>query len=276
MSTLPLPESRFATTKAPLLEVFASIQGEGLYAGEAQVFVRLRGCPLRCAWCDTPHSFRAEGEASRVQTPRGEILGEAIASPFQVLTRILAAEPREPRTISVTGGEPLLWPGFVLGLARIKGPRRLHLETAGAQPEALAAVLEAVDHVSLDLKLPRDLLAPVKVSGPAEAPAWQEPLPESAGDWQLVRRRNLLLLQDKDACAKIIVQGERTAEEFHPLLEDVARLAPDLPVFLQPVTPLRSIPAATQAQLFELLEDARDLGLHVRVLPQIHPALGIR
>jgi len=45
-----------ATIAAPVLEVFASIQGEGAYVGEPQVFLRLRGCPLRCAWCDTPGS----------------------------------------------------------------------------------------------------------------------------------------------------------------------------------------------------------------------------
>ena len=42
---------------APLLEVFASVQGEGAYVGEPQVLVRLRGCPLRCRWCDTPGSW---------------------------------------------------------------------------------------------------------------------------------------------------------------------------------------------------------------------------
>ena len=39
------------TTHVPVMEVFASIQGEGAYVGEPQVFVRLRGCPLRCAYC---------------------------------------------------------------------------------------------------------------------------------------------------------------------------------------------------------------------------------
>ena len=68
-----------------------------------------------------------------------------------------ACEPGAPRTVSVTGGEPLLWPEFVLGLRAMVGPRRVHLETGGAHPRTLARVVDAVDHVSLDLKPDLDL-----------------------------------------------------------------------------------------------------------------------
>jgi hypothetical protein len=43
---------RTLSPRAPLLEVFASIQGVGRYTGEAQVFLRLAGCPLRCRYCE--------------------------------------------------------------------------------------------------------------------------------------------------------------------------------------------------------------------------------
>lgn len=38
-------------------EIFHSIQGEGLRAGERCVFIRLHGCSLRCSWCDTPYAL---------------------------------------------------------------------------------------------------------------------------------------------------------------------------------------------------------------------------
>ena len=38
---------------AHLVEVFSSFQGEGLYVGQRQLFIRFAGCNLRCRFCDT-------------------------------------------------------------------------------------------------------------------------------------------------------------------------------------------------------------------------------
>jgi ABC-2 type transport system ATP-binding protein len=50
-----------------MVEIFETIEGEGLRAGFPTVFVRVFHCNLRCTWCDTPYSYapaKPEFEAS--------------------------------------------------------------------------------------------------------------------------------------------------------------------------------------------------------------------
>jgi organic radical activating enzyme len=254
--------------EAPVMEVFASIQGEGRYVGEPQAFLRLRGCPLRCRWCDTPGSWSPAGPPARI-SPAPEAgarpRGPERATPFQAVCWIAAVEPAGPRTVSVTGGEPLLWPEFLLGLPAVAGPRRLHLETAGGHPDELRRVVDVFDHVSLDLKLPADLGAPEPIAG--------ERLPEDEGSWREARRASLALVQGRDAAAKLVVCGDHRAEDFRPLIDDAAELAGDVPLFVQPVTAVGGVPAAPAELVVEVAELARSAGLEVRVVPQVHRRL---
>ncbi|MBI2877992.1 MAG: radical SAM protein [Candidatus Tectomicrobia bacterium] len=73
-------------------ELFYSIQGESSYAGWPCIFVRLAGCNLRCAYCDSAYAFD-QGREMTVE----EIVAEVSC---------LAG-----RLVEVTGGEPLLQAG---------------------------------------------------------------------------------------------------------------------------------------------------------------------
>lgn len=81
-------------------EVYASIQGESTHAGRPCVFVRTTGCHLRCAWCDTEHSFH-EGRERSVDSLVDEV--SALGIPL----------------VELTGGEPLLQKSALLLVTRL-------------------------------------------------------------------------------------------------------------------------------------------------------------
>jgi 7-carboxy-7-deazaguanine synthase len=110
-------------------EIFYSIQGESTYAGNPCVFVRLTGCDLRCAWCDTTYSFH-EGRKMSVEDVIEEV--GRYASPL----------------VEVTGGEPLLQPDVYPLMERlVESGRTVLLETGGQVdvshvPDAVVKVMD--------------------------------------------------------------------------------------------------------------------------------------
>ncbi len=241
---------------APILEVFASYQGEGLFVGEPETFLRLAGCPLRCRYCDTPHSWVVAPDAERL-------------TPFGAMLRVAEVELDPHRPIAVTGGEPTLWPDFLLGLADVAGERPLRLETAGQDLAALARVLPRFDHLSLDLKLGDDL-----------APPAGDGLPADAGAWDSLRPRQLALATGHvdaggTAALKLVVTPGTDPAAFDTILDDLTRLAPDLPLFLAPASPRDDGPYDLDP-VDALAARALAAGLSPRILPQLHRALGVR
>ncbi|MDZ4172032.1 MAG: 7-carboxy-7-deazaguanine synthase QueE [Methanobacteriaceae archaeon] len=85
--------------KAPIMEVFSSIQGEGLLIGRRQIFVRFAGCNLNCNYCDTPESRKSiAGQQKTLEELQKDIM-DIITPDFH--------------SISFTGGEPLLQANFI-------------------------------------------------------------------------------------------------------------------------------------------------------------------
>jgi len=114
-------------------EIFYSLQGESTRAGRPCAFVRLAGCNLRCAWCDTAYARQG---------------GQAMTIP-QILDRLKAWPIR---LVEVTGGEPLLQAatGELLGALCDAGYEVL-LETNGTVD--LSAVDRRVGRI-VDVKCP--------------------------------------------------------------------------------------------------------------------------
>ena len=94
-------------TEAPLYEVFSSIQGEATRVGERHLFVRMAGCDLSCAFCDTQAS-RKIPEHARVFFPGkiGEVRNPLPRSELDRIVTELDSAAGPHHAISLTGGEP--------------------------------------------------------------------------------------------------------------------------------------------------------------------------
>ncbi|MDP9082954.1 MAG: 7-carboxy-7-deazaguanine synthase QueE [Pseudomonadota bacterium] len=114
-------------------EIFHSLQGEADAVGFPTVFVRLTGCPLRCAYCDTEYAFHT-----------GDWLDLHV-----IMDRVRGYGARH---VCVTGGEPLAQPNCLQLLERLCDAGFLvSLETSGALD--IAAVDSRVSRV-VDVKTP--------------------------------------------------------------------------------------------------------------------------
>ncbi len=55
----------------PINEMFQTLQGEGYFTGVPAIFIRLQGCPVGCAWCDTKHTWEKLEDREVVSGWRG-------------------------------------------------------------------------------------------------------------------------------------------------------------------------------------------------------------
>ena len=99
------------------MEAFYTLQGEGVYAGQAAYFIRLGGCDVGCTWCDVKESW------------------DAAAHPLLTVQAIVAEAIRHPARIAViTGGEPAMHDLGPLTSALRSAGFRTHIETSGTHP----------------------------------------------------------------------------------------------------------------------------------------------
>ncbi|HAR62287.1 MAG: 7-carboxy-7-deazaguanine synthase QueE [Candidatus Margulisiibacteriota bacterium] len=114
-------------------EIFSSIQGEGIYAGYRQIFIRFAGCNLSCDYCDEQHQEQRKYEI------------DALAKEVKQFTKSWH------HSISLTGGEPLLQVDRIKQLIPLL-PLPIYLETNGTLPQHFKEIADLVDIVSLDYK----------------------------------------------------------------------------------------------------------------------------
>jgi len=173
-------------------EIFASIQGEGRWAGTPSAFVRVSGCNLRCVWCDTPYaSWMPEGPAMTVA---------------EIVSRV---EGLGVRHVVLTGGEPLLFEPIIALAQALKGAHVLTCETAGTVFRQLPC-----DLMSISPKLANS------TPGVEAGRGWPERHERTRADLEPLRR----LLDEYDYQLKFVVNPEGAHRDLFEIQELLARL----------------------------------------------------
>jgi organic radical activating enzyme len=134
--------------EAPITEIFCSVQGEGPYVGNRQVFLRFAGCNLNCSYCDTDVQI---SEACRYEEDPGSGILQYIRNPLNPDQLAELVDPfMNVHSLSLTGGEPLLYAEFITELD-VGLP--LYLESNMTLPDMARKIRDCVSFVSGDVKL---------------------------------------------------------------------------------------------------------------------------
>ncbi len=223
---------------AQISEIFYSIQGEGIFCGVRQLFIRFSGCNLDCWYCDTGYNEKCVDYANNRE----------INNPVEVnyIQNVIDSSERV-HSISFTGGEPLIYADFI---SEIEKTRTFYLESNMTLPEK-AKLLKHFDIVAGDLKIKE------AVNGD-----YEEIYERTVDTYRMLKNSN-----SRTTFSKIVLP-----ERFD--LEDVIHRAYGITDYvkcfvLQPVfgSGIQNI-----LKLQEMMLEFRD----TRVIPQTHKYMGVK
>ena len=228
--------------EAPIVEIFSSIQGEGLLIGKRQIFIRFAGCNLSCNYCDTPESQKSS---------YGNIL-----SVENVISKIDNLKTPDLHSISFTGGEPLLHTDFINEIFE-KTDLKIFLETNGTLPNKIRK-LEKIDCVSLDLKIPEHF-----------DNSFNEEIFENE-----IKTLKILIECNSNIYCKLVVLPSTNLNIIEKIAKRIdSELNTDVSLVIQPVSPIEHWQNSIN-KLFEFSEIAGKY-VDVLVIPQTHKFLKI-
>ncbi|MFH1507976.1 MAG: 7-carboxy-7-deazaguanine synthase QueE [Candidatus Omnitrophota bacterium] len=219
-----------------IAEVFKSIQGEGPYLGKEQIFIRFYGCNLKdCKFCDTELSSFKEYQ------------------PRDLLDYLKSYS--DCRFVSLTGGEPLVQVDFLQELLILikKAGYRVYLETNATLPRALGQVIDNLDIIAMDFKLP---------SSTGLRDFWEE------------HEEFINIAQEREVFVKAVICNSTTLTDIIKATELLAHFNKNIPFILQPDTSRLNRELMQKAQKFRIY--CSEILSDVRLIPQMHRLAGIK
>lgn len=222
--------------KGKIAEIFESIQGEGVYLGKKQIFVRFFGCNINCKYCDTKLDTFREYEPEE-------------------LFRELMQYEKDYHSISFTGGEPLFQKDFLRNILKItyEAGEKNYLETNGTLPEALRDVIDYVHILAMDLKL---------TSSTGLGNFWKE------------HQRFLEIASGKELFLKTVICQSTLDADLRQAINLIKKINKSVILVLQPNS-FEDDDSLTQ-KLINYKNICLNENVYCRIIPQVHKILGVK
>jgi len=235
--------------KGYISEGFVSIQGEGELAGKPQFFLRFAGCSVGCKFCDTKYAWRRK-EAFTIFLPPEKRKFKNPVDAFELADLLNSKIEGIPKSISITGGEPLEQMEFLEAFLKDLKNFEVLLETNGLHPEIGEEIIKSVNIFSVDIKLP-------SFAG--------KMLDYSVHEAFLKKLKNF----GAKGYIKIVYTKNTEEKEIKRALKLVEGCGISWNVYLQPTSPLlvKKGLKFIEGELFPF---------HLRILPQIHKMLNMK
>lgn len=123
--------------------IYRATEGEGVFLGRPQIFVRYQGCSVGCLNCDSKDTWEFDQSMS---IDLSDILARVYAEGFD----------GKIKNVSITGGDPL-HPSHVphvLALVQALKEKNYYINIEAAGTRVVEEIFDLVDYVSFDFKTP--------------------------------------------------------------------------------------------------------------------------
>ncbi|AEH06377.1 7-carboxy-7-deazaguanine synthase QueE [Methanothermococcus okinawensis] len=242
-------------------EIFSSIMGEGKFIGRRYIFVRFKGCPLNCIYCD---EHVKDNLICRVEEIPGS--GEFkeyddINDNDKLIDVINKLKTPDLFAISFTGGEPLLYADKIKEYSKILHNLgyKTHLESNGMYPDRITFF----DYASIDIKLLEHF---VNMDIETYTKLYKNEL------------KSIKKLYDlgSDVYAKVVIMGNTNPKVVENIAKDLSDIG-DIMLCIQPVSSCLNIKTTpTNKKLLDIMELC---GAHLKdnviCTSQMHKYLGM-